>query len=86
MTLGQWTVQAASVIYNIGPLKVKRFGLVYPMAGMAGKNKKLADVVKAQVSPTKLTRTDLESNTGLHGEKWRLATCTTARPVVAVTC
>jgi hypothetical protein len=51
---------------------------------MVGKNKKLADVGKALVSPTVLTYTDLESKTGLRGEKWRLATCTAARPVVAI--
>jgi hypothetical protein len=46
---------------------IKRFGPVYPTARMAGKNKKLAEVGKAQVAPTKLTWTDLESNMGLHG-------------------
>jgi len=46
---------------------IKRFGLVYSTAGMAGKNKKLADAGKAQVAPTKLTWTDLEPNMGLHG-------------------
>ena len=38
---------------------IKRFGLVYSTAGIAGKNKKLADVGEAQFAPTKLIWTDL---------------------------
>ena len=59
---------------------IKRFGLVYPTAGVAGKYKEWRDVGKAKVSTTKLAWTDLESNTGLRGEKWSLPICTTARP------
>jgi hypothetical protein len=62
----------------------KRFGMVHTWHEWQ-KKEETAQVGKTQDSPTKLTWTDLESNTPLCRDRWRLTTWATARPVLAIT-